>query len=68
MRLLAGTTEGPRRVRQLDGAILFGYERFVANPDITLVPGSFRVDGDTTGTRKAIRPWFVDGIGDWHQE
>jgi hypothetical protein len=39
MRLLAGTTEGPRRVRQLDGAILFGYERFVANPDITPVLG-----------------------------
>jgi hypothetical protein len=29
----AGTTEGPRRVR--DGAFLFGHERIVANPDHT---------------------------------
>jgi hypothetical protein len=35
MRLLAGTTEGPRRVRQFDGAFLFGYERIVARPEIT---------------------------------
>ena len=29
----AGTTEGPRRVRQLDGAFLFGHERIVAHAD-----------------------------------
>ena len=27
MRLCKGTTEGPRRVRQLDGAFLFGHEQ-----------------------------------------
>jgi hypothetical protein len=35
MRLCKGTTEGPRRVRQLDGAFLFGHERIVAYPDRT---------------------------------
>ena len=42
MRLLAGTTEGPRRVRQLDGAILFGYERFVAYPAVSLASENVR--------------------------
>jgi hypothetical protein len=35
MRLCRGTTEGPRRIRQLDGAFLFGHERIVAYPDRT---------------------------------
>jgi hypothetical protein len=35
MRSMAGTTEGPRRVRHLDGAFLFGHERIVAYPDRT---------------------------------
>jgi len=35
MRLCKGATEGPRRVRQLDRAFLFGHEWIVANPDIT---------------------------------
>jgi hypothetical protein len=36
MRLCKGTTEGPRRVRQLDGAFLFGHERIVAKPEVIL--------------------------------
>jgi hypothetical protein len=33
MRLFKAIMEGPRRVRQLDGALLFGHEWIVANPD-----------------------------------
>ena len=35
MRLCKGATEGPRRVRQLDRAFLFGHEWIVAHPEIT---------------------------------
>jgi hypothetical protein len=41
----AGTTEGPRRVRRLDAAFLFGHERIVAYPDIDTRWGNFRIGG-----------------------
>jgi hypothetical protein len=34
---------GPGRVRQLDGAFLYGHERFVADPEITPFWGNVRV-------------------------
>ena len=37
MRLCKGATEGPRRVRQLDRAFLFGHEWIVAHPSITRI-------------------------------
>jgi hypothetical protein len=45
MRLCKGTTEGPRRVRQLDGAFLFGHERIVANSEVTPFWSYFLVGG-----------------------
>jgi hypothetical protein len=64
MRLCKGTTEGPRRVRQLDGAFLFGHERIVANPDITPVLGYFRLGGDSTETLDRTFPFLDKRIGD----
>jgi hypothetical protein len=48
MRLCKGTTEGLRRVRQLDGGFLFGHERIVTNPEVT--HWGFRIGGHSPGT------------------
>ena len=63
MRLCKGTTEGPRRVRQLDGAFLFGPERIVANPDITPVSSFVRIGShpETEG-KETIRSRWNSGF------
>jgi hypothetical protein len=49
----AGTTEGPRRVRQLDGAFLFRHERIVAHPEVTPFWSYFRIAGHSSRARSA---------------
>ena len=44
----AGTTEGPRRVRQLDGAFLFGHERRL--PGLHPIWDNFLLGGEPIGT------------------
>ena len=69
MRLCKGT-EGPRRVRQLDGAFLFGHERIVANPHRTHfgVTSELAVIRPELWETKISRPATLDEcIGDYAQ-